>query len=87
MRKTDFEPKYLRELNRELEYERKGKMIFKYISAIFLTIVVIGPTVLLVVLNADWIDKVMGMWQAQFALFVFLLAIILYLWIRWKINR
>lgn len=87
MRKTDFEKPYIKQLNRELEYERKGKLIVKTVSILILTIMVIGPTILLVILNADWIDKVFGYWQVQFGFFVLVLAVISYLYIRWRINR
>lgn len=87
MRKIDFEPKHVRELNRELEFERKGKLIYKTVATLILTIMVIGPTVLLVILNADWIDKVFGYWQVQFGFFVLVLAVISYIYILWRINR
>ena len=87
MRKIDFEPKHIRELNRELEFERKGKLIYKTVATLILIIMVIGPSVLLVILNADWIDKVMGMWQAQFALFLLVIATLIYFYIRWRIKN
>jgi len=48
--------KAVKKLNFEIECERKGRKILNTVMLLFGTITIVGPLILLILLNADWVD-------------------------------
>ena len=83
----NLEQKHVRDLNREIEFQRRGRLILKTVLILILTITVIGPTILLVILNSDWIDKTFNHWQVQFSFLLLTILTTSYLYIKWKFYK
>jgi hypothetical protein len=80
-----MEPNYIRKLNRELEFERRGKKIIPTILFIFVFFTMIGPLILLVILNADWIDQAFSNLWVQVGFFTFVLSACIILYFKSKL--
>lgn len=81
------EQRHIRRLNQELENERKGKIILNTIITIFVTFTIVGPLVMIVLLNSEWIDKVFGYWQVQLIFLLFPVLLGSFMYLKWKIKE
>lgn len=81
-----LEPRHIKQLNRELKWERGEKRVFKTLARLIIGILIVFPTVLLIILNADWIDRIFGHHWVQFGVFTVTLVIAIYLYLRWKLR-
>jgi len=78
--------KAIKQLNRELEFERRGKMIIPTILIIFFSITFVCPLILLVILNADWIDRAFNNLWVQVGFTAFLLSAFIILYLKSKLR-